>query len=257
MSSVINTNVQSMYASNALESNERSMTRAMNQLSSGKRTFSSAVDAAGLALAEKLTSQMRGASMAVQNINDGVSFLQTADGALGEISNMAQRMYELNIQKSNGTLSSDQKGYIDSELKDLSAAITDIKTNAKWNGLTVVDHASLSITTAGDGTTAAFTATSIGTVPTESTAASAVETFIGAVSKQRAEIGANINRLGYMADSLNNSATNLAASKSRIQDTDYAKSSAELARTQIIQQAATAMMAQANQAPQAVLSLLK
>ncbi len=257
MSSVINTNVQSMYASSALETNERSMTRAMNQLSSGKRTWSSAVDAAGLAMAEKLTTQMRGAGMAVQNMNDGISFLQTAEGALTEIGNMAQRMHELVVQKANGTLAADQKTNIETELTALSGAITDIKTNAKWNGLTVVDHADLAITTAADGTTATLKATTIGTVPDKTATAAGLVTFIGAVSTQRAEIGANINRLGYMADSLSNQSTNLAASKSRIQDTDYAKSSAELARTQIIQQAATAMMAQANQAPQAVLSLLK
>ncbi len=257
MSSVINTNVQSMYASSALETNERSMTRAMNQLSSGKRTWSSAVDAAGLAMAEKLTTQMRGAGMAVQNINDGISFLQSADGALSEIGNMAQRMHELLVQKANGTLDTAQKGNITTELTALSAAITDIKTNAKWNGLTVVDHASLSITTAADGTTTALTATAIGTVPDSTKAVADLVTFIGAVSTQRAEIGANMNRLAYMADSLSNQSTNLAASKSRIQDTDYAKSSAELARTQIIQQAATAMLSQANQSPQSVLSLLR
>ncbi len=257
MSSVINTNIHSMYASSALESNERAMTRAMNQLSSGKRTWSASVDAAGLALAEKLTTQMRGAGMAVQNMNDGISFLQTAEGALTEISNMAQRMHELAVQKANGTLDTDQVANIETEMTALSDAITDIQTNAKWNGLTVVDHADIDITTAADGTTASFTVTEIEAVPDETTDVADLVTFIGSVATQRAEIGANINRLSYTVDSLNNQATNLAASKSRIQDTDYAKSSAELARTQIIQQAATAMMAQANQAPQSVLSLLK
>ena len=257
MSSVINTNVQSMYASSALESNERSMSRAMNQLSSGKRTWSASVDAAGLAVAEKLTAQMRGAGMAVQNMNDGISFLQTADGALTEISNMAQRMNELAIQKANGTLDTDQTTAIETEMTALKEGIEDIQTNAKWNGLTVVDHAAIDITTAADGTATTFKATAIEAIPTSASESADIVTFIASVATQRAEIGAGINRLGYMVDSLNNQATNLAASKSRIQDTDYAKSSAELARTQIIQQAATAMLSQANQSPQSVLSLLR
>ena len=255
--SVINTNVKSMFAQAALQTNERSMTTAMNQLSTGKRTYSAAVDAAGLSLSEKLTSQIRGSQMAVRNMNDAISFLQTAEGALGEIANMAQRMYELAIQYADGTLSSDQQTDIKSEMNELSTAITSVKTNTKWNATATADY-SITTTVAADGTTATFAkTTSIGTVPTSASAASAIETFIETIASQRGEAGAQINRLGYMVDNLNNVATNLAASRSRVQDTDYAKASAELARTQIINQAATAMLAQANQQPQVVLSLLQ
>ncbi len=255
--SVINTNVKSMFAQAALQTNERSMTTAMNQLSTGKRTYSAAVDAAGLSLSEKLTSQIRGSQMAVRNMNDAISFLQTAEGALGEIANMAQRMYELAIQYADGTLSSDQQTDIKSEMNELSTAITSVKTNTKWNATATADY-SITTTVAADGTTATFAkTTSIGTVPTSASAASAIETFIETIASQRGEAGAQINRLGYMVDNLNNVAANLAASRSRVQDTDYAKASAELARTQIISQAATAMLAQANQQPQVVLSLLQ
>jgi flagellin len=253
---VINTNVKSMFAQAALQSNERAMNVAMNQLSTGKRTYSAAVDAAGLALSEKLTSQIRGSQMAARNINDAISFLQTAEGALGEINNMAQRMYELRIQKIDGTLDEDQVGNIEAEMDALSEAIDDIITNTKWNDTETADY-DLNTTIAADGTDADFTATELGDTPDSDSSVAAIETFIAEVATQRAEAGAHMNRLGYMVDNLNNVAANLSASRSRIQDTDYAQASAELARTQIIAQAATAMLAQANQQPQVVLSLLK
>lgn len=255
--SVINTNVKSMFAQSALQTNARSMNEAMNQLSTGKRTYSASVDAAGLSLAEKMTSQIRGSQMAVRNINDAISFLQTAEGALGEIANMGQRMYELSVQLLDGTLATDQKTDIEAEMTELSTAITDIKTNTKWNGTATADY-SVKTTVSGDGTTATLAkTTSIGTVPTKASTPTAIETFIETVASQRGEAGAHINRLGYMADNLSNIATNLSASRSRVQDTDYAQASAELARTQIVNQAATAMLAQANQQPQVVLSLLQ
>ena len=255
--SVINTNVKSMFAQAALQTNSRSMDVAMNQLSTGKRTYSAAVDAAGLSLSEKLTSQIRGSQMAARNMNDAISFLQTAEGALGEIANMAQRMYELAIQYADGTLSTDQQTDIKAEMNELSTAITSVKTNAKWNATATADY-SITTTVAGDGTTATLAkTTAIGTVPTSVSTASSIETFIETIASQRGEAGAQINRLGFMVDNLNNIASNLAASRSRVQDTDYAKASAELARTQIINQAATAMLAQANQQPQVVLSLLQ
>jgi flagellin len=257
MSAVINTNVRSMFASSALATNERQMGVAMNQLSTGKRTYSASVDAAGLALADKLTSQIRGTQMAVQNINDGISYLQTSEGALNEITNMAQRMYELTVQAANGTLSTEASASITSELTDLAAGIDAIITNTAWNGTTV--GTTMDITVSGDGTTATFVpsaAIAAADVDEDSTTAE-IETFIAAVATQRGEAGSAINRLSYMADNLSNLATNLSASRSRTQDTDYASASAELARTQIIQQAATAMLAQANQSSQSVLSLLK
>ncbi len=257
--SVINTNVKSMFAQAALESNERAMTKAMNQLSTGKRTYSAGVDAAGVSISAKLTSQIRGSEMAARNINDAISFMQTAEGALAEIGNMAQRMYELSIQKSSGTYSSSQTTDINTEITALSTAIDGIKSGSYWNGTLVAADATTSLTATSDGTgaTTSLSLSALGTTPTSATTASAIETYIATVTTRRAQAGASINRLGYMADNLNNIATNLSASRSRIQDTDYAAASAELARTQIINQAATAMLAQANQQPQAVLSLLQ
>ena len=255
--SVINTNVKSMFAQAALETNERSMNVAMNQLSTGKRTFSAAVDAAGVSISAKLTSQIRGSEMAARNVNDSISFMQTAEGALAEIGNMSQRIYELAVQKASGTYTTSQVTDINAEITALSTAIDGIKTGTLWNSTAVATATSLTITVNGAGTTGALALTALGTTPTSSTSAADIETFIATVTTRRAEAGAHINRLAYMADNLNNTATNLAASRSRIQDTDYAAASAELARTQIINQAATAMLAQANQQPQAVLSLLQ
>jgi flagellin len=255
--SVINTNVKSMFAQAALETNERSMNTAMNQLSTGKRTYSAAVDAAGVSISAKLTSQIRGSEMASRNVNDAISFMQTAEGAMAEIGNMSQRIYELAVQKASGTYTTSQVTDINAEITALSTAIDGIKTGTLWNSTAVATTTSLTITVNGAGTTGALALTALGTTPTSSTTATDIETFIATVTTRRAEAGAHINRLGYMADSLNNTATNLAASRSRIQDTDYAAASAELARTQIINQAATAMLAQANQQPQAVLSLLQ
>ena len=258
MSAVINTNVKSMFASAALATNERQMGVAMNQLSTGKRTFSASVDAAGLALADKLTSQIRGTQKAVQNINDGISFLQTAEGALNEVTNMGQRMYELAVQLDNAALyDTDQVASIEAEMDDLNTAIGDILANTTWNGVTTKDF-SVSLTVSGDGTPATFAATILGaTVPDKASAPADISTYLATVATQRGEAGSFINRLGYMADNLTNMAANLSASRSRTQDTDYAAASAELARTQIVSQAATAMLAHANQSSQSVLSLLK
>ncbi len=256
--SVINTNVKSMFAQAALQTNERHMSVAMNQLSTGKRTYSAQVDAAGVSISEKLTSQIRGSQMAVRNINDAISFMQTAEGALTEIGNMAQRMYELAVQKATGTFSEDQVIDIKAEMTALAAGIASITTGATWNGLEVVTETSLSITPDGIGSDAQDLAlTELGEALDEDSVVDDISTYIGTVTTRRAEAGAHINRLGYMADNLSNLATNLSASRSRIQDTDYAAASAELARTQIINQAATAMLAQANQQPQAVLTLLQ
>ncbi len=258
--SVINTNVKSMFAQAALATNERSMNVAMNQLSTGKRIYSSSVDAAGLSLSEKLTTQIRGRQMAVRNMNDAISFLQTAEGALGEVLNMSQRMYELALQELDGTLGSDQKADIKQERHELATAIGDVTTNTKWNGVATAGY-SITTTVHGNQQATASTtlapATALGTAPTSASTTVDIETYIEKVASQRGEAGAHINRLGFMVDNMNNVAANLAASRSRIMDTDYAKASAELARTQIIAQAATAMLAQTNQQPQVVLSLLQ
>jgi len=254
--SVINTNVKSMFAQAALQTNSRDMSRAMNQLSTGKRTYSASIDSAGLAVAEKLTTQIRGAQMAVRNMNNAISFMQTAEGAYEQVSNMAQRMYELAVQLDDATLDTDQTDSIEAEMDELSAGIDDILDNTKWND-TATDGYTLDVTVDGLATTVNFALSPLDSTPDSTTAAGTIIDFIASVGTARGEAGAHINRLSFMVDNQSNLAANLSESRSRIQDTDYAQASAELARTQIINQAATAMLAQANQQPQTVLSLLQ
>lgn len=423
--SVINTNVKSLVAQNSMTVNGRAMSKAMEQLSTGKRINSAADDAAGLAISSKMTAQIKGLDQAVRNANDGITLLQTAEGATIEMSNMLQRMRELAIQSANDTNTSDDRSSLDLEYQQLTKEITRIATNTQWNGMSILKNAevgtagtandvgvgarnvqfqvganadqvinigikdftfgtgtpavasesqlnlmgndlkdaknfsikvggtafsvvataavadatnasaitaatdlqtkfqnaisntvgfenvtvtrvgsTLSIkdsqgrtisdftATKADGTTA-VTATAVQTVLTAGTvAAGAVDPAIAnakavfsgnarlndtnittqakaneavgrldnalkAVNTERATMGATINRLTYAADNLTNISQNTSESRSRIQDTDYAAATTELARTQIISQAATAMLAQANQAPQSVLSLLR
>jgi flagellin len=386
---VINTNVKSLAAQSALTLNNRSMSTAMEQLSTGKRSNSAKDDAAGLAISEKMTSQVRGLNQAIRNANDGISLLQTAEGAMVEITNMMQRMRELAVQSANDTNAQDDRNYLDLEFQQLKAEINRVTKNTQWNGMNILDQTEPasgarggtftfqvgantgdahkitheldklaftertgatfaaavdgapdsdgiqeSVVTFGDDLTegdvitvtannkqiqytvtaddanavsvGAAVATSfaqamgatfsdlavtftgsdvtfkgvadqtfqtfvkvtdgkLATVePLEITSQSLSDTAIGGldaaltkVNEARAEIGAVINRLNYAVDNMTNVSMNTSESRSRILDTDYAKASAELARTQIISQAATAMLAQATQQPQAVLQLLQ
>jgi flagellin len=291
--SVINTNVNSLVAQNAVTVNARSLSRAMEQLSTGKRINGSKDDAAGLSISQIMTAQIRGLNQAVRNANDGISLLQTADGAMIEQSNMLQRMRELAVQAASDTVTPDQKNYLNSEFIALRTEIDRIGSNTQWNGKNLLDglggsgsdgtytfqvganETSVasdstisvkidSLRTTGPiytGISASKIVDSPATPTTSTTDASAAITSIDAslklANEQRAKIGAAINQLTYAADNLSNVSMNTSASRSRIEDTDYAMASTELARTQIIQQAATAMLAQANQAPQSVLALLK
>lgn len=398
--SVINTNVKSLVAQNSLTVNNRAMSKTMEQLSTGKRINSAADDAAGLAISDRMTSQIRGLNQAVRNANDGISLLKTAEGALIEVTNMMQRMRELAVQSSNDTNSDEDRNYLQLEYAALSTEITRVKNDTEFNGMTLLNGANpfifqigsnnsqtMSVTiaeiagtpgtggtameatigapvsgtsgqtatldflaqntatafvagdkislkvgdvsfnytvtaadvadftagpgNAGDGQgdllvtklaalinsnssmqgkvlasssndgTASLTLTGVSTtdpftlevtvggtsgttvtgdISTQAGAATAITTLttaLEAVGQSRAELGASMNRLVYAADNLANISTNTAASRSRVMDTDYAQATTELARTQIIQQAATAMLAQANQQPAAVLSLLQ
>jgi flagellin len=391
--SVINTNTSALTAQNALQVNARSLNTAMEQLSTGKRINSAKDDAAGFAITSKMTSQIRGLDQAVRNANDGISLLQTADGAMVEVSNMMQRMRELGVQSANDTNTGENREYLDLEFQQLKGEINRIIKNTEWNGVNVldktfdnsgsegkfvfqvganggqtIDHtidvfsfgaakgfataiAAKTDTTAatatigqvstltiggtyasgdvitvnlnqntfqytvtssdttsallatnmaaalntkfGDGYNVAATAGNqvqfsldtagitlesnkftlssiesdaqwddleslkISTQATSNTAVSNLDASLTKVNKARAEIGSVINRLTYAIDNLSNISANATASRSRIEDTDYAKVTTSLAKSQIIQQAATAMLAQANQQPQSVLSLLK
>ena len=274
--SVINTNVKSMVAQNAMTVNNRTLGKAMEQLSTGKRINSAADDAAGLAISSRMTSQIKALDQSVRNANDGISMLQTAEGATKEITNMLQRMRELSVQAANDSYSTTDRTAISGEMTQLTNEVTRIASNTQWNGMSILSGgASFStmtfqVGTEGDSTSAitvGFSAMSAGaltisalSVSTSAQAQASIElldTAITAVDTFRSGLGARINRLTSAADNLANVALNTAASRSQIEDTDYAQTTTELAKSQIIQQAATAMLAQANQAPQSVLSLLR
>jgi len=276
--SVINTNVKSLVAQNAATANNRAMSKAMEQLSTGKRINSAADDAAGLAISNKMTAQIRGLNQAVRNANDGISMIQTAESATQEVGNMLQRMRELAVQAATDSYSSDDRSALNKEVAELSKEIIRIANNTQWNNMGVSGSAAATNFSSakfhvgannGQVITAAFknlktltgmVSSLIATTTTRATANSAltsIDLAIKNLSAYRADLGAKVNRLTYAADNLATVSLNISASRSRIEDTDYAEATTELARTQIIQQAATAMLAQANQAPQSVLSLLR
>jgi flagellin len=266
--SVINTNVKSLITQNALKLNNRAMSNAMAQLSTGQRINSAADDAAGLAVSQSMTSQVRGLNMAVRNANDGISLAQTAEGAMVEISNMLQRMRELAVQAATGTLDTTQREYLDTEFTALEEQITSTIDTTKWNGMLILDDTTaqdFEIAIGADGdeivtvTSMALTYTdsSVDTASNAANAVGAVDDALDIVNEARATLGAVINRLTSAADNMSNISQNITESRSRILDTDYAAATTELARTQIIQQAGMAVLAQANQQPQAVLALLR
>ena len=272
----INTNTNAQYAQDALKTNAKAMGNVMQQLATGSRINAAKDDAAGLSLAQNMTSQVRGLNQAVRNVNDAINMLQTADGALVETSNMLQRMRELAIQASNATNHAGQRGYLQNEFKSLQEEITRIGDNTGWNNTNVFGTVStanslvfqagmsggqtISITLSGMNATALAVGSdvaSIGTFTGSQSAIGTIDIAIETVNAARGRMGATINQLSYSADNMINISTNIAASRSTIMDTDYAAASAQLAKTQIIAQTATAMLAQANQQPQSVLSLLK
>jgi len=274
--SVINTNVKSMVAQNAMTVNNRALSKTMEQLSTGKRINAAADDAAGLAIANRMTAQIKALDQSVRNANDGISMMQTAEGATKEITTMLQRMRELSVQAANDSYSADDRTAIAGEMTQLTSEITRIADNTQWNGMSVLSGGTaystmtFQVGTEGDASSAitvGFTAMSAGaltisalSVSTSVEAQASIElldTAITAVDTFRSDLGARINRLTSSADNLANIALNISASRSQIEDTDYAKATTELAKSQIIQQAATAMLTQANQSPQSVLSLLK
>jgi len=272
----INTNVSATYSQNAMKTNARAMSTAMEQLSTGTRVNSAKDDAAGLAIGQNMTSQIRGLNMAIRNLNDGINMMQTAEGGMIEQSNMLQRMRELAVQANNGTYSNTQRSYLSLEYEALASQIAKIATETKWN-----DQSLLAGTGGATGTftfqsgqasgqviTVTITAMTLaglglsggGGISTAASAAGAIALIGSAletINLTRAAIGAGINQMEYAVDNVANISSNTTQSRSTIMDTDYAQASTQLAKTQIIQQAATAMLAQANQQAQGVLSLLK
>ena len=276
---VINTNVSALLAQQAQTKNAREMSAAMQQLSTGSRINSAKDDAAGQAIGQTMTAQVRGLNQAIRNVNDGVNLAQTADGALGETANMLQRMRELAVQSASGTYSTTQRGYLQTEFTALASQIDKVASETTWNGMTVLTGTTGSTATgtftfqsgqaSGQSISVSITsmtltglsmtalAVGISSAASASSAIASLDTAIGLVNTERAKIGAGINQMTYAADNLTNISGNIQASRSTIMDTDYATASTQLSKAQIIQQASTAMLAQANQQPQSVLALLK
>ena len=276
--SVINTNVSAILTQNSLAKNERAMSGAMEQLSTGKRINSSADDAAGLAIASRMTAQINGLNQGVRNANDAISLIQTGDGALIEVTNMLQRMRTLAVQAATDANVAADMTALQSEFALLRTEIDRIGTNTQWNGENILDasggtagvylfqvganstqQVSVQILdyTSGGAITGIDSLNISTSISLANAAITAVDAAIAVVNSGRAVMGATINVLQYAADNLANVSLNASASRSRVEDTDYSSATTELARTQIIAQAATAMLAQANQMPQTVLSLLK
>jgi flagellin len=279
MSNSINTNIKALMASNALAVNGRAQQMTMESLSTGKRINRASDDAAGLSIRETMTSQIRGLDAAVRNANDGISLLQTADGGLNETSSMLQRMRELAVLSRTDTYSTVQKAALNDEYADLMAQVDKIAANTQWNGTSILDG-----TGGAAGTTATFEfqiganaadtydvvistmvtsalgsidGTSINSAGGASAAIVALDVALSTLNAQRSIIGSAVNRLTHAVDNLTLAAQTASESRSKVEDTDYAAATSDLARQQIIQQAATAILAQANQQQQSVLSLLK
>ncbi len=279
---VINTNISALRAPNASNTASAGLGTAMERLSSGKRINSAKDDAAGLAIATKMTSEIKGLGAATRNANDGISLSQTAEGALGEIGNMLQRMRELQVQSKNGTYSDTDKANITAEQNQLAAQINDVVTNTNFNGVKLL---------AGTGTTASTTPASITlqvgsnasdtltvsindlrnslanviTFASGSTGASMntgadltkFTTALNSISTERASLGAVQSRLESTINNLTTTVTNMTEARSRIEDADFSTESTSMAKNQILSQASQAMLAQANQSQQGVLSLLR
>jgi flagellin len=287
MASVINTNLLSLNAQRNVSGSQSSLATSLQRLSSGLRVNSAKDDAAGLAISERLNAQVRGSNVAIRNANDGISLSQTAEGALAKVTDSLQRMRELAVQARNATNTSADKDSLDKEFGELSKEIQRVLGGTTFNGRAVlagdsgtqtfqvganvtsndrIDVATTNMTTSTDITTVAGSDnTGAGRALIDNTAdGSAIDTVIGnideainTVSSERANLGAAQNRMDQVISNLQISVENQSAAKSRITDADFAQETANLSRASILQQAGNAMIAQANQIPSQVLSLLR
>lgn len=277
MSAVVNTNVKSIAAQHALAVNHRALDKSMAQLSTGLRINSSADDAAGLAIGNKMSAQIRSLDMAVRNANDGISMLQTADGATDEMTSMLIRMRELAIQSANDTNSQTERDALQLEFAELQSQTGNVISNTSWNGMKLLEGEAGSAGTVNfqvgagstdsialplaslnsDALSAALANTvTIGTRETATASIDLIDQAMVQLDGERSQWGAVMNRLTYAADNASNVSMNTSASRSRVMDADYAQVTAELARSMIMNQAGTAMLSQANQQPYYVLALL-
>jgi flagellin len=275
----VNTNLFSLNAQRKLSQSQSSLSTSMQRLSSGLRINSAADDAAGLAISQRMSAQVRGMNVAIRNANDGISLAQTADGALSSVGDSLQRMRELAVQSRNSTNSDSDKESLDLEFKQLSSEIGRVLGGTTFNGKTILgaDAGTLTFQVGANVTTndsidiattdltadtliTTVTGASIGSAA-DATAIATVITDIDAaiddINSQRATFGASQNRFNSVVSNLQTSVENQSAASSRITDADFAAETANMSRAQILQQAGTAMVAQANQLPQSVLRLLQ
>ncbi len=269
---VIGTNVSALRTLNASRNAEMSLAKAMERLSTGKRINSAADDAAGLSIASRMTAEVRGLNMAIRNANDGISLAQTAEGGMNEIGSMLQRMRELAVQSASGTLTDADRTNLQAEVTELIAQIGDVATRTQFNGVALLDgtNATIDVQTGSDsGETVAVTLTDvtaatlgvdgvdISTQAGADTALGDLDTAIDAISTAQATLGAAQNRLQTTVSNLTDRVVNITESRSRIEDADFSAETTSLAKAQILSQASTAMLAQANQSQQGVLSLIR
>lgn len=288
MAQVINTNVMSLNSQRSLGRSQSSMQTSLERLSSGLRINRAKDDAAGLAISERFTSQIKGLDQAIRNSNDGISLLQTAEGALSEVENSLQRMRELAVQAKNGTYNVSDRASLNDEFQALKSEITRISDVTEFNNINLLGQASgISLQVGWENGTNNVIAVSVMDIRTEShgsgglanalsasvriggastgsagvaqvsAALTNITNAIDAVSNLRADFGALQNRLESAVRNMENVMENQSAARSRVLDADFARETANMTRTQILQQAGTAMLAQANQMPQNVLSLLR
>ena len=280
----INHNISSMIGQGSLATQQSSLGKSLEKLSTGLRINRASDDAAGLSVSESLRGKIRGMTRAKSNAEDGIALVQIAEGATGEINNILQRMRELSIQSSTDTMTTTERSYTDKEFGQLMSEITRISNSASYNGMTLLDGASssfgasggaASVLHIGSGSSAttdrlsitvnAMTLGALGlnaTTTTVSTSAGAlsslslIDTAIKSVNTMRSDMGAYVNRLEFAISNLGNQIYNTQDAESRIRDVDFAKETTEFTRSQILTQSATSMLSQANQVPQGVLSLL-
>ena len=275
MAQIINTNLISLNTQRNLTTTQGVLAQAVQRLSSGLRVNSAKDDAAGLAIAERMNSQVRGMNVAIRNANDGISLAQTAEGALGKVGDMLQRMRELAVQAANATNGTADRANLDAEYQQLSAQITDTITKTKFNGTAILATGTAQVFQVGAnvGDTISVSATDLsadatitgatgaGVTGADATNANAAMTAIDAalttLNSQRANWGAVQNRFDAVIGSLQVATENQAAARSRIMDADFAAETAALTRAQGLQQAGTAMLSQANSLPNNVLALLR
>jgi flagellin len=278
--SAINTNIGALKAATASSQANKALGTAMERLSTGKRINSAKDDAAGLAIAASMTAQVRGMNQGIRNANDGISMAQTAEGALNEVTNMLQRQRELTVQASNGSYSADDLSNIKAEMDALNTQIESVLTNTQFNGQKLFDGTAgaagdgtvviqaganasdtveidLSVDLTSDADIAAAAAVDVTALAGDGSELALFDDAIKVISTTRAALGASQNQLESAVNNLSDNVTNLSDARSRIEDADYTAETTALAKAQILSQASTAMLAQANQSQQNVLSLLR